>query len=504
MQATLLITGVMNEDVDAIRQASTSLIEIAPNNPAGHFFAGLIAAGDGNWEEAERKLLLAEELGMPAEDVQEALASGISTQASIHRWLRRGGYAFGAWIVLLPHLFLVGTLLSRLTLAAVSRAKSTGQSEMGAGERLVRGIYRVIIAITSLYFYVSIPFLILIVVALTGAIFYLFLAIGRIPLRLAAIIALAAVYTLYAIVRSIFVRVRETDPGRPLTQAEAPRLWSLAEEVADRLDARPIEAMYITPAPEIAVTERGGLWEKLRGAGQRCLILGLGALPGMTQGQFRAILAHEYGHFSNRDTAGGNLARQVQVSINHMALRLATTGQAQWFNPAWLFLNGLNRIFLRITLGASRLQEVLADRYAATAYGVQDFTYGLMHIIRQRLVFNLQVTNEIETAQEQVRDLRNLYTLPPLHDDTQLEQVETRMAEATSRPTSPYDSHPAPRERIALLERAVATEHVEENPDPVWVLLPRPDALQADMTAVVEDNLRQRQVLVREATAQPR
>ena len=82
----------------------------------------------------------------------------------------------------------------------------------------------------------------------------------------------------------------------------------------------------------------------------------------MTQGQFKAILAHEYGHFSNRDTAGGDLARWVRASIYRMAYNLAVSGQARWYNPAWLFINGFHRGFLRITQGASRLQEILADR----------------------------------------------------------------------------------------------------------------------------------------------
>ncbi|MBU0494559.1 MAG: M48 family metalloprotease [Chloroflexi bacterium] len=222
--------------------------------------------------------------------------------------------------------------------------------------------------------------------------------------------------------------------------------------MAQRLDTRPIAAIYVTPAAEIAVMERGGLWAKLRGAGQRTLILGLGALPGLTQGQLKAILAHEYGHFSQRDTAGGNLARQVQLAIHQMAYSLATTGQARWYNPAWLFINGFNRIFLRITLGDSRLQEILADRYAAMAYGVQNYIDGLTHIIRQSLAFDLQVHHEVEVAQQLRRGLANLYALPPTEAGEQEQQLAARVTEALSRPTAPYDSHPAPRERIALLE----------------------------------------------------
>jgi Zn-dependent protease with chaperone function len=245
----------------------------------------------------------------------------------------------------------------------------------------------------------------------------------------------------------------------------------------------------------VVVRVRGGIWKKLRGEGQRSLILGLGALPGLSQSQFKAILAHEYGHFSNRDTAGGNLANQVRHSMYHMALGLALNGLARWYNPAWIFLNGFNRIFLRITLGASRLQEILADRYAAMAYGVQAFSEGLMHMIRQDLAFGMQISDEVEQAREQGRSLHNVYMLPPLEGHGQQKELEEKTAEVMSRPTSPYDSHPVPRQRIALLEQLQLSTPSEVNPAPVWDLLPNAPALQAEMTEVIQTNVRRRQAM---------
>lgn len=496
-QEVLLWAGMAVGDIDAIRRAGLSLRRIVPDHPLGRFFAGLVAAEEGRWLEAERELLLAEELGTPAETVQEALDGGIRTQARIRRWLRGAGYTAAGWLATFAVLFLAGAVLSALALSAARRVPSAARLEIGPGERLLRTVYRVVIAATSLYFYASIPLLILTVVAGTAGIFYLFLVVGQIPVRLAVIVAATALFTLYAIVRSVFARARQGEPGRPLSHDEAPRLWALSVEVAARLDTRPIDAIYVTPASEISVTERGRLWKKLRGTGQRCLIVGLGALPGMTQGQFRAILAHEYGHFAHRDTAGGNLARQVQISVDHMAFRLATGGLARWYNPAWLFVNGFIRIFWRITLGASRLQEVLADRYAATAYGAQSFASGLRHMIRQSLAFGLRVNDEVQAAQAQNRDLGNIYVLPDLSSEELVEQLEEKEAEVMSRPTTPYDSHLAPGERIALLEHLRGVDVPDENPEPAWDLLEDPEGLQLEMTGVVQTNVRRRQAQAR-------
>lgn len=487
----LLSAGLVNEDVDAVRQASTTLVRIAPDFGYGHFFAGVIAAQDGKWVRAERELLRAQALGVPPEEVQQVLDSGIADQARLYRWLYGGAYTLGGWLVGMAILFPVGAVLSRWTLAAARRPQRAGESQIGRVERWLRNVYRVVITLTSLYFYISIPFLIVIVVAAGGGLLYLFFSLGRVPVRLMVFIALAILYTLIAIVRSIFTRVRDRAPGRPLSRDEAPQLWALAEDVAQRVDTRPIDAIYVTPGSEIAVTERGDLLAKLRGSGQRCLILGLGVLQDMPQGQFRAILAHEYGHFSNQDTAGGNLARQVSASIYDMAYRLGVSGQARWYNPAWLFVNGFYRVFLRITLGSSRLQEILADRYAAQVYGVQNFIAGLTHVIRQSIAFNARLNQEVNAAIEQIRALQNLYTLAALQPDPQEAQLEQKIAAEMSRPTSPYDSHPAFQERVALLQPFVAPGDAPVDLQPTWDLLPTADALQKEMTAHVQSNLQQ-------------
>lgn len=483
---TLALAALANENQNTLRQASVALVELDPANPAGRFFNGIAAASDGKWELAEHELLLAQDLGMAPELVQDTLDHGIRTQARLRRLLKGCIYAFVGWLVGMGLLTTVGVLLSRLMLGVVRRTQTSGEFGMGRGERFLRNVYRVVIAVTSLYYYVSIPFLILSIVAVVLGIGYVFLVIGRVPVRLALFVLLTALYTLFSIVRSLIVRRRETEPGHPLAPEDAPALWSLAKDVADTVGTRPIEEIYVSPTTEVGVMERGGMWQKLRGSGQRVLILGLGALPGMTQPQFRAILAHEYGHFSNRDTAGGNLAGLVRASLHQMAFSLSATGQARWYNPAWLFVNGFYRIYLRITLGASRLQEILADRYAAAAYGAGNLISGLQHMIRQGLAFGAGVSSEIEESLEQDRELRNLYTLPLVEGGGLPKEVADAEAEILSRPTSPYDSHPAPRDRIELLERLGAHGKADEDPEPVWNLLENPDALQAEMTELIE------------------
>jgi Peptidase family M48 len=77
------------------------------------------------------------------------------------------------------------------------------------------------------------------------------------------------------------------------------------------VSTRPIDEIRVTPGCDLAVYEKGGFREKMQDRAKRILILGVGALNGMRQNAFRAVLAHEYGHFSHRDTAGGDVALRV-------------------------------------------------------------------------------------------------------------------------------------------------------------------------------------------------
>jgi Zn-dependent protease with chaperone function len=442
----------------------------------------VLAANDGKWEKAESELLYARDLGADPKYIQEVLDKGISRNAFLMRSIRRGGIATVLWLMGLGVLFIIGTLLSRATIRALNKSNSTMNVQIKPGESRIRSIYRVVIAVLSIYFYVSIPFVILILLLVVGGAFYAFFAIGTIPVQLAVILVVMLVASLFAILRSLFSRRKEVPPGREIRRMDAPELWKLVEDVAHKLEARSVDVIYVTPFVGIAVYERGSILQKLRGFGKRNLILGMGVLPGLTQGQLAAILAHEYGHFSNRDTAGGNLAYQVYTSLTQIAEGLIRSGVALIFNPVWWFVMGYQRIFLRVTLGASRLQEVLADRYAAMACGSQNFIDGLQSVIQQSVSFPLRADIEIRKSLELNRPVSNLYDLP-LDADLQGE-LQKQFDSAMNRQTSQYDSHPAPHERIAWIERMhIPYSPLHDNQQLSLYLFPNPEDLQREMTA---------------------
>lgn len=392
------------------------------------------------------------------------------------------------WLGSLLLLLAAGGTLSQAALRAAERIPSqpTGEAR-GLDARLSR-LYKGVLWLSCVYYWISIPLVAITVIWMALGLLRLIFAIGHIPVQLVILIFVATGVTLSSIVKSLEARGRDEDPGLRLGTAEEPRLAAVLREVADRIGTRPVDNVYLTPGTDLAVMERGGMREQLGGTPERCLILGVAILEGMRLGAFKAILAHEYGHFSNRDTAGGGLALGVRRSLLTMAHHLAAGGAAGWYNPAWLFVNGFYRVFLRISQGASRLQEVLADRWAAFTYGGRSFELGLRHVIERSAYFNAFSTAALNEVIRKNEPLPNLYAYRPSKLDTA--SIDYQIEEALHAEASPYDSHPCPADRIRWVQ-AIGSGQASsaEDDSPAWSLFGDREEIERRLTGQVRHNI---------------
>ena len=467
-----------------LRSAVTVLRADHPGQMQTHYFTALLAAAEADWALAEREIRVAEQLGLPKEAAEAFLASGVGTRARAWRYAHMALYALVVWALGLIVLFFAGRGLSAATLRSVETADPNEVAS--ASELSLRRVYRALIRAAGIYYYLSLPFVIILVIGSTAAVFYGFMLLGRIPIQLAAILALGALVTVYKMVQSLFVKVESGDPGRSLELAEAPGLWTLTRAVADEVGTRAIDEIRVTPGTELAVYERGTRRERAQDRARRTLILGVGVLNGFRQGAFRAVLAHEYGHFAHRDTAGGDVALRMQQDMMKFAIAMAQHGQAVWWNLAFQFLRVYDFLFRRISHGATRLQEVMADRVAAQRYGPALFEEGLRHAIRSTIEFNAAVSSEIQSALSTERSYQNVYSLEwPRTDD-----VEHQVEEALARPATEDDTHPAPLDRFRLVSRVASTVQSVETAL-VWDLFADRETLTREMTATIESQVRE-------------
>jgi Zn-dependent protease with chaperone function len=236
----------------------------------------------------------------------------------------------------------------------------------------------------------------------------------------------------------------------------------------------------------VAVYEKGSFRERSNDKAKRILILGVGTLNGFRVNSFRAVLAHEYGHFSNRDTAGGDVALRVNDHMMRFAEAMFLSGQAVWWNIAFQFLRVYHFIFRRISHGATRLQEVLADKVAAMKYGAAAFEDGLTHVINKGAEFDFLATQEINASAESKRVLQNLYELT----DTGNADIREAVQSSLNRETSEDDTHPSPSDRFRFTRR-ITSQTEPEISGMVWDLFADREAITKEMTTFIADRMYQ-------------
>jgi hypothetical protein len=470
------------DKLDDFRNVTEQLVAKHPDLMITHYFNAILAASDENWITAENEIKKAESMGLPHDAAQQFLDSGVHTRATVWHYLIYALCLVGVWILGLGLLFLVGKLMSRKTLRSIESADPNLSAS--SSDITLRKRYRFLINLAGFYYYISIPVVIFLVILVAAAVSYGFYIAGRIPIKLVAILCIGAVVTVYKMIRTLFVKIESEDPGRSLSYEEAPGLWDLTRAVAAVVGTRAVDEIRITPGTDLAVYEKGTFRERTNDKAKRILIVGGGVLNDFEQTGFRAVLAHEYGHFSHRDTAGGDLAMRVNADMMKFAHAMILSGQAVWWNVAFHFLRIFHFIFRRISHGATRLQEVLADRVAASMYGPKAFEQGLTHVVRKAVEFNYLATKEIKESTNSRRKLQNLYELQPADNP----DLEEEIKQSLSRETSEDDTHPSPTDRFRFTSRIV-TANEQSVSGKVWDLFKDREGLTSEMTKMVQYEL---------------
>lgn len=450
---------------------------------------GYLVAEDLDGAEAE--LARAKAAGLPQKNV-DAYTRVIAEQRGfvVPALKKFGGFAL-AWFGALLALWFFGALLSARALRAVEIAMQGTLAPISRGERRLRQLYRAAVGVTGAYFFASLP--VIAAVTLLSAVLVVVLCfyLGQIPIKLVLVVGFVALVSVWSIGKSVVAlfRNKEKDPGEELDLSTEPKLAKVLRGVAKDLDTRPVDRVFVTQGTDMAVYERGGPIATLRGKGERCLILGVGLLDGFQLRPFKSVIAHEYGHFKNEDTAGGHLALAVRRSILHMAEGMVKGGAATAINPAWWFIRGYHRVFHRITQGASRLQEVLADRAAVLTYGTEAFAVGFRHVLAREAAFGLHAEATVAESSKGKVAVTNFYRFEPARppsDDDIADKVEAHLAA----PQSDDDSHPPPQARLALaakmnLEGSAPAS--ADDADGVWSLFSDREALELRMTARIRE-----------------
>ena len=190
--------------------------------------------------------------------------------------------------------------------------------------------------------------------------------VGRIEGRLGAFAILGAGAILWAILPR---PDRFEAPGPALREQDHPRLFGALRSVARATEQEMPAEVFLVPQLNAWVAQRGGIM----GFGSRRVMgLGLPLMEALTVQQFRAVLAHEFGHYYGGDTRLGPWVYKTRAAIER-TLRGVHRHSALLAKPFQWYGN----LFLRITHAVSRRQEFSADALAARTVGARPLSDGL-------------------------------------------------------------------------------------------------------------------------------
>lgn len=265
-------------------------------------------------------------------------------------------------------------------------------------------------------------------------------------IKIAVFCILAGGTVLWSIVPRID---RFPPPGPPLRKDEQPRLFAVIEEVAGRTgQAMPSEA-YLIPDVNAWVAQRGGVM----GIGSRRVMgIGLPLLQALTTDEFRAVMAHEFGHFYAGDTRLGPWVYKTHAAIGR-TIQALESDDSIGFQLVQAPFRAYGAMFLRVTQAVSRAQEHAADRLSARVVGARHLASGLKSIHAAAGVFGGFWSMEIAP-------LLSIGVVPPLGDgfrrflavDRVEAAIKSFLASALEKSESnPLDTHPALRLRLEAI-----------------------------------------------------
>jgi len=294
--------------------------------------------------------------------------------------------------------------------------------------------------------------------------------LSRVPVILLIGIAIIGIGTVIGILIGLyrlFFPPRRSTLGIEVKTYEQNRLWQVTDEISKRIKAKPINRIIITPSSGIGVYLEGNVFSTIFGGGQRTLELGLPSLHNINVIEFKAILAHEYGHFSNRDTQWSAFTYAMGTSLLSSLRSVpgpptdGTEGGGILrfiisINPGYWILFVYVDLYSRITNGFSRIREVMADIRAMDLFGGKALSDGLLKIVLNDSILNNIVKENMSHFARTGEVIKN-YSKAMEFACNNLEQsyIETFKATilAEDEKQTVHDSHPSLRTRIGYLSR---------------------------------------------------
>jgi Zn-dependent protease with chaperone function len=245
----------------------------------------------------------------------------------------------------------------------------------------------------------------------------------------------------------------ETEPK----EKDIAKIKKVIDKLCNKTGQKRPDKIIIDEGTKVAVT---GMFRKK-------IIIGMVALKFMSEQELLIILAHEYGHFANRDTVLGYFTYRIQrflaIQEGINKANIGVNFLAIIYIPTWFFFWILSRYYALISLWYSRRIEFRADRFAADIVGEQEFSNSLIKYCVVSEIYHSIIPPMIVHYLNQNKMFTNLYdSIKPVY--TKKENIDKAFSTVMSDKSSWFSTHPSISERLEMLGISKISINLEDNP----------------------------------------
>lgn len=323
------------------------------------------------------------------------------------------------------------------------------------------------------------------------------------------------VLILYFLIKFLFKqhKVDRTDLTE-LTREEQPELFAFIAGIVQEVGTTFPKKIYLSSDVNAAVFYDSSFWSMFFPV-RKNLLIGIGLINTVSRLELKAILAHEFGHFSQRSMKLGSYVYNANQVIYNMlydneSFHRVLQNWANISNVLYLFANISVRIVMGIQwilkknyqllnlnyMGLSREMEFHADEVAANVAGSQPLITSLLRIdlsdVSLQNVFDYYnqrvekcvVTNNLYSQQALVMKVLADNARMPIVDGLPQVTLEHLSKYSKSKLVikDQWASHPSTKDRVAALNRLNIQKEKETN-TPANSLLQGVETLQQSITA---------------------
>jgi len=396
--------------------------------------------------------------------------------------------------------------------------KIVDYSFLNPSKSFARNVKNVLFAIG--FFFIT--YLALVTVALGLLYLCILLGIGIISLGLSwltivvgcGVICLGLMFQAFLLKFVFSVQKDSNDNRVEITKEEHPQLFEFINQLVTEVKSPSPKKVFVVPNVNAAVFYNSSFWSMFFPV-RKNLEIGLGLVNSLNMSEFKAVLAHEFGHFSQRSMKIGSYVYTVNRAIYNMVYEYDNWDRLldQWIASGGLFsvfagitrfmVNGVRSLLRKAYeliniryMGLSREMEYNADLIAVSAAGNAASISALRRIGFGGEAYN-RVIDQLNFLIEKQKRTDNIYEKQSamigymikekdLASQKELPVLTDHYMKMTAPKNRVYfkdqwSSHPEQSDREANINTVQIQAEINETSP--WLLFSNPEKIQKELTA---------------------